>query len=323
MSRIRYLHLALAGGLLALLLWKTDVTGVARALRDTSPLTAATVVALNAPIVVLFWLRSRLVLERLGHQLPARVLLPVALLGNVAGSLTPASAGELLRTTMLKSHAGVTAKDGFALVLYERALSVYLMALGTGIVAAFVLLPLPVASLIAVIAALLAALPIASGPTLLSVLPKRRLARGPAFLRHLVERAADVADRLEWLLRDRRLLLTWTTITGLIFGLVTAQFWLLSRALSDAVNPQEAWLAFGASQLATIASLLPLGLGAADGSIAAILRRAGMTLEQGTAVAILVRATITLPLGLAAVACYLYLQRVGATDPDPSIDADT
>jgi len=320
-SRVRCLHLALTAGLLALLLWKTDVTGVTTALRDVSPFTAATVVALNAPIVVLFWLRSRLVLERLGHQLPARILLPVALLGNVAGSLTPASAGELLRTTMLKSHAGVTAKDGFALVLYERALSVYLMALGAGVVAAFVVLPLPAASLIAAIAAPLSALPVVGGPTLLSFLPKRRLAHGPAFLQNLVERGVDVADRLEWLLRDRSLLLTWATITGLIFGLVTAQFWLLSRALSDAVSPQEAWLAFGVSQLAAIISLLPLGLGAADGSIAAILRRAGMTLEQGTAVAILVRATITLPLGLAAVGCYLYLQRVGGTEPNTAEDA--
>lgn len=321
MSRVRYLHLALAAGLLALLLWKTDITDVARALRHVSPATAIAVVALNAPIALLFGIRSHLVLGRLGHQLPARILLPVALLGNVAGSLTPASAGELLRTTMLKSHAGVTAKDGFALVLYERVLSVYLMALGTGVVTAFVVLPLPAASLIAAIAAALSAFPFVGGPMLLSFLPKRRIGRGPAFLQNLVERAVDVADRLQWLLRDRGLLLTWAMITGVIFSLVTAQFWLLSRALSDAVSPQDAWLAFGASQLAAIVSLLPLGLGAADGSIAAILRRAGMTLEQGTAVAILVRATITLPLGLAAVGCYLYLQHVRRAEPNTAVDA--
>ena len=310
MSRIRYLHLALAGALLALLLWKTDIADVATALRDVSPLTATAVIALNAPIALLFWARSRMVLERLGHQIPARVLLPVVLLGNVAGSLTPASAGELLRTAMLKSHADVTAKDGFALVLYERALSVYLMALGTGVVAAFVALPLPAAAIVLGVAAPLFVLPIL-GSKLLSFLPKRRVARGPAFVRDLVERAANVADRLEWLLRDRNLLAWWSATTAVIFGIVTIQFWLLTRALSSAVSPQEAWVAFGASQLAAIVSLLPLGLGASDGSTAAVLRRAGMTLEQGTAVAILVRATITLPLGLAAVLCYLYLQRLG------------
>lgn len=322
MSRIRYLHLALAGALLALLLWKTDIADVADALRDVNPLTAIAVVALNAPIALLFWLRSRMVLGRLGHQIPARVLLPVALLGNVAGSLTPASAGELLRTAILKSHADVTAKDGFALVLYERALSLYLMALGTGVVAAFIALPLPAAALVAGIAAPLFVLPVA-GSKILGLLPKQRVARGPAFVRDLVERAANVADRLQWLLRDRSLFVCWSTTTALVFGMVTLQFWLLARALSSAVSPQEAWVAFGASQLAAIVSLLPLGLGAADGSIAAILRRAGMTLEQGTAVAILVRATITLPLGLAAVGCYLYLQRLGSAEERSTADTPT
>ena len=322
MSRIRYLHLALAGALLALLLWKTDIADVASALRDVSPLTAIAVVALNAPLAVLFWARSRMVLERLGHQIPPRVLLPVALLGNVAGSLTPASAGELLRTAMLKSHADVTSRDGFALVLYERALSLYLMALGTGVVAAFIALPLPAAALIASIAAPLFVLPVA-GSKILSLLPKQRIARGPAFVRDLVERVGHVAGRLQWLLRDRGLLALWSAATAIIFAIITLQFWLLTQALSTAISPQEAWVALGASQLAAIASLLPLGLGAADGSIAAVLRRAGMTLEQGTAVAILVRATITLPLGLAAIGCYLYLQRLGSAEERSAADAPT
>lgn len=321
MSRARHLHLLLAAGLLGLLLWKTDVTGVANALGDVSPLTAAAVILLNAPIALLFGLRSHMVLRKLGHDIPARVLLPIAILGNVAGSLTPASAGELIRTAILKSHADVTGEDSFALVLYERGLSVYLMALGTGVVAAFVALPLLPAAAIAGAAAPLFALPLA-GPVVLRLLPKRRVARGPNFVRDLLERAASVAERLERLLGERRLLAAWSAVTAAIFCVVTLQFWLLARALSHVVSPQEAWVAFGASQLAAIVSLLPLGLGAADGSIAAILRRAGMTLEQGTAVAILVRATITLPLGLAAVICYLYLQRLGrATDGRASGDA--
>jgi uncharacterized protein (TIRG00374 family) len=321
-SRIRYLHLALAGALLTLLLWKTDIADVARALGDVSPLTAIAVVALNAPIALLFWVRSRMVLARLGHQVPMRVLLPVALLGNVAGSLTPASAGELLRTAVLKSHADVTSRDGFALVLYERSLSLYLMALATGVVAAFIALPLPAAALIAGIAAPLFVLPVA-GSKILSVLPKQRIERGPAFVRDLVERVAHVGDRLRWLLQDRGLLASWSAATAMIFGIVTLQFWLLTRALSGAVNPQEAWVAFGASQIAAIVSLLPLGLGASDGSIAAVLHRAGITLEQGTAVAILVRATTTLPLGLAAIGCYLYLQRLGSAEERSTADART
>jgi uncharacterized protein (TIRG00374 family) len=318
-SRARYLHLALAAALLALLLWKTGVTDVAHALRDVSPITAACVVALNLPIALLFGARSHVALRRLGHNVPTRVLLPVAVLGNVAGSLTPASVGELLRTATLKSHADVGAKDGFALVLYERALSVYLMALWTGTVAAVVALPLPGAALVAVAGALLSALPI-FGAVMLTLAPGQRIRFGPSILRDALERASAVADRLQWLLRDRRLLVMWSAITAGIFGLITLQFWLLARELSDAISPQEAWIALGASQLAGIASLLPLGLGAADGSLAALLRRMGTTLEQGAGVAVLVRATITLPMGIAAVCCYLYLQRLspGASrDPSP------
>jgi uncharacterized protein (TIRG00374 family) len=312
-SRARYLHLALAFALLALLLWKTDARDVAHAIRGVSPLTAVIVVALNVPIGLLLGVRSGMVLKRLGHSVPANILLPAALLGNVAGSLTPASAGELLRTAMLKNHAEVSTRDGVALVLYERALSTYLMALGTGVVAAFVALPITRAVLVAACSAPLFALPVV-GAKLLSILPRRRIERGPAAVRDLLERIGSVADRLQWLLNDRRLLASWATITGLIFAGVTLQFYLLTRALSHAVSPQEAWVALGASQLASVASLLPLGLGAADGSVAAILHRSGMTLEQGTAVAILVRAVITLPLGIAAILCYLYLQRRRAAD---------
>jgi uncharacterized protein (TIRG00374 family) len=314
-SRARYLHLGLAAALLALLLWKTDVGEVAHALRGVNPLTAVLVIGLNIPIGLLLGVRSGLVLARLGHRIPANILFPAALLGNVAGSLTPASAGELLRTAMLKSHADVSTRDGVALVLYERALSTYLMALGTGVVAAFVALPLSRGALVAACAAPLFALPIV-GARLLSILPAQRVQRGPAVARDLLERIGNVADRLQWLLTDRRLLASWTTITALVFAGITLQFYLLTRELSHAISPQEAWVALGASQLASIASLLPLGLGAADGSVAAILHRSGMTLEQGTAVAILVRVVITLPLGIAAILCYLYLQRRGAARDD-------
>ena len=101
-------------------------------------------------------------------------------------------------------------------------------------------------------------------------------------------------------------------MTAVMFIVVALQIWVLSRAVSHAVSPVEAWTAFGASQLAGIVSLLPLGIGAADGSLAALLRRMGTTFEQGTVVAILVRAVMTLPMGLVAVLCYLYLQRLGS-----------
>jgi uncharacterized membrane protein YbhN (UPF0104 family) len=116
------------------------------------------------------------------------------------------------------------------------------------------------------------------------------------------------------LLRDRKLLAGWSMLTAAMFAIAMLQLWLLARSVSHAIRPEEAWTAYGASQLAGIASLLPLGLGAADGSLAALLRRMGTTFEQGTVVAILVRATMTLPLGLMALASWLWLARERHTD---------
>jgi uncharacterized membrane protein YbhN (UPF0104 family) len=126
----------------------------------------------------------------------------------------------------------------------------------------------------------------------------------------VLRRVQRVAGRLQLLLGDRALLAGWSLLTAAIFAIATLQLWLLARSVSQAIRPEEAWTVYGASQLAGVASLLPLGLGAADGSLAALLRRMGTTFEQGTVVAILVRATMTLPLGVMAVASYLYLVRI-------------
>ena len=116
--------------------------------------------------------------------------------------------------------------------------------------------------------------------------------------------------QMRLLFGDVGLLIRWGGVTIMIFVLNAIQSWLLTRSVSGGVGLNEAWVAFGASQLAGIASLLPLGLGAADGSLAGTLRTMGLTLDQSTTVAVLMRLTTTLPLGVAAVASYLYLARL-------------
>ena len=307
------LHASIAIALLALIVWKTGIGDVRRVLSDVDPRLLVAVIALNVPIALLFPLRAHFVLQRLGARVRPSVLVPAAILGNVAGSLTPASSGELLRTAVLRSHANLPVDDGLALVLYERALSVWIMAAGTAIVAAFVALARTQAIAVAGVVAILALLP-AVGPWLLDLLPDAGGDEDRAgMLRSLVRRIQRVSSRLQLLLNDRALLAGWSLLTSAIFALTTLQLWLLARSVSHAIRPEEAWTAYGASQLAGIASLLPLGLGAADGSLAALLRRMGTTFEQGTVVAILVRATMTLPLGLLAVASYLYLARMPET----------
>jgi uncharacterized membrane protein YbhN (UPF0104 family) len=223
--------------------------------------------------------------------------------------MTPASSGEVLRAGALTSHTQVTLEDAGALVFFERGLSLYLMTIGTAAVGAFFVLPTALAVVVLVFACAAAA-----APALAMVVPRRTTVvrsdgdRGP--LRRALRYAVNALGRSAHIARAPAGLAVWTLATCGIYAVNTLQFWLLARSVSDVISAPEAWVALGASQLAGIVSLLPLGFGASDWSLAAILRRFGTTLEQGTAVAVLVRATITLPLLVLALFSYLYLAAV-------------
>jgi uncharacterized protein (TIRG00374 family) len=117
----------------------------------------------------------------------------------------------------------------------------------------------------------------------------------------------DVASDTGSLLRDTRLFAAFAAVTLAILALVALQFWLLTRSIGDGVPLEDAWLAFGVSQMAGMASLLPFGVGVSDGTMAATLASAGLTAEQAFAVAILVRLTVILPLLLLSAASYAFL----------------
>jgi uncharacterized membrane protein YbhN (UPF0104 family) len=296
----------------ALLYRQVDVRELRTAIGHADVRLVAAALALDVPIAVLFVLRSHFVLVRLGYRVEARVLVPAIILGNVAGSLTPASTGELLRATALRGHAKVATADGVALVLFERGVSVYLMALTTGVAAAFVTLSSGRALAVAVASVPLLAAP-AFAPLLLRRLPAPSNGTRTSLAARAFGHVSDAADRLSWILEDRGLLAIWSLITVLILTMSMLQVWLLARSISDVVNPAQAWVAFGGSQLAGIASLLPLGVGALDGSLAAILRKFGLTFEQGAGTAVLLRLVVTIPYGITAIVCYLYLQHLGAS----------
>jgi uncharacterized protein (TIRG00374 family) len=298
-------HLTLAAALLALLIWRADVERVGDVLSEADVLPVLAVVAIDAPVLFLLFVRARFVLGVLGHDVPAQVLMPVSILGNVAGSLTPASAGELLRAGVLHTHAEVSAEDALALVVYERGMSVYLLGLSAGVTAAFVALPLWAAFCVAAAGALLVLLPMAVSPVL-RFLPGMSGERRGRIGRAL-DALAGAAGQLRHLLRDGRLLLRWGAVTAVVFALNGLQCWLLARSVGGGIDLAEAWVAFGASQLAGAASLLPLGLGAVDGSLAGILQKLGQSLDESAAVAVLLRLTTTLPLGIVAVGSYFYL----------------
>ncbi|HZP57382.1 MAG TPA: lysylphosphatidylglycerol synthase transmembrane domain-containing protein [Dehalococcoidia bacterium] len=305
MTRVRLLNLAIVAALVGLLIWQLDLGEMGDALAAADAPLIVIAVAINAPIGALYGLRSKLLLARLGHAMPDRLLFPTMLLGNVAGSMTPASSGELLRTAVLRTHAGIATEDGLALVLYERAVSVYLLTAGGGLGA--IALALSGAKSVAVLAAAPAVLVLP--PLLARAVPLPRFESRRHRLARLAGTLVESLERTRAMLRDGAGYAAWAAMTMGIFALVAAQFWLLARAIDSGVNPLEAWVAFAGSQAAAIASLLPLGIGAGDASLAGLMHRFGLTLEEGAAAAVLARLAIALPLGVAAIASYLYLAR--------------
>ena len=302
---LRIISPLIVAALVVLLIASIDRAALRAALRDASWAPLLVALALNIPLAALYPVRSWFVLQRMGDAVPLRVLVPSMILGNVAGSLTPMSAGELLRAGALHTYAGTTVEDGLALIAYERAVSLYLLILTTGAAAALAILSMTQAALVA-LAALVAASLLLAAPAVFGLI-ERRLPEHPT-KSGLLWSLREAASRIVLLLRDRRLLLIWSAITIAMYAIATAQVYFTARSINTgAISFDDSWMAWGASQLAGIASLLPFGLGALDASIAALLSNAGMTLEEGTAVAILTRAVMTLPMALIAGGCYLYL----------------
>jgi uncharacterized membrane protein YbhN (UPF0104 family) len=316
MSRLRYAQVPLILALFALFALRLDFGGLREALGATDAIPLIIVIALNLALCALFAMRMNLVLLRLGHRLPADVVLASAVVGNVAGALTPASSGEVLRAAALRSHSDVSVDDAVALITFERGMSLCVLALGTLAAFSTTVLPAPVAVAACAGCGLALGVPFLIAP-LLDRLP---FAADDSLVGRALNRVRSTAAQLRLLLRSVRLAVPWIGITATIFAVSALQFWILARSLDDVVTPQEAWIAFGASQLAAIVTFVPLGIGPGDASLAAMLRRYGMSLESGTAVAILVRATSTLPLIVLAALSYLYLSR--RTQPErPGVPA--
>jgi uncharacterized protein (TIRG00374 family) len=269
-------------------------------------------VLLNLPILLLMTLRGKFILSRLRYHVSFTSLLPISILGNVAGSLTPASAGDLLRTPFFRKRYDIPYAHGLAAVIYERGFSLFILGLGTGVAAAWSTLPTGASAGISVagLAILLIAPPAVAFmlEQVRHLLPNRddqQAARST--LRRITDALAGSLESLLLLLRDR-----WgTTSVALanlgIFSVMAVQMWLVVRALGLGLSPAESWMVLGTSMLAGIATLLPLGLGTLDATLAAMIGATQDGFSAGAAAAVLLRATVTLPLGLIAFVSYLFL----------------
>jgi uncharacterized protein (TIRG00374 family) len=318
----RLLQVLVAFGLLALVIWRADPWKLGDEYEGIDVWPAIGAAALNVPLVLLLAVRGTFITRRLGYPVPLLAMLPISTLGSVAGSVTPAAAGDLLRTPFLRSRHEVSYADGVAAVLYERGYSVLVLALTTGAASAWAALDAMAATGVTIVCvAASIALPLTAGAILPIVTPEStRLSdsRVGAVVRGLLVSLAGVGR----LLRDARGTLVVSSLSVAVFALMAAQLWLSADALALRLNLAEAWTIAGAAMLAGIISLLPIGLGTLDATIAALVALVEESFAAGAALAVLYRVTVTIPLGLAAVASYLYLiasQHRAAARPEPAL----
>lgn len=305
------LNITIALGLLGLVVWRANPRQLADQYSDFEPWPAVAATLLNVPLLLLITYRGRLILGRLGHAVPFLALLPISTLGNVVGSLTPAAAGDLLRTPFFKDRHDIPHWDGLAAIAYERGLSTFVLALSTAVAAAWMTLGVAAGIGVAVACAVLAL----AGPAL-AALVLARLRGNPVAdeggeARSLVGRLRSMLgrsiDSLLVLLRDPVVTVVIGTVNIAVFAIMAGQVWLIVEALGLELSPAEAWTALGAALLAGIISLVPLGLGTTDAAFAAVIGATQDGFDAGAAAAVLLRATISLPLGAAAFVSYLYL----------------
>lgn len=310
MTLIRWLvQVALGVGLLALVLWRVNPREIADQLEKFSGGPASAVVLLNIPVLVVYTLRSRYILRRLGHDVSFRAMLPMATLGSITGAMTPAGAGDLLRTPFYRRRHGIPYEESFPAVIYERGYSFLIMAASTGVAAAWYGLPAAGAVAISIATPLAAlALPRVGAFALVRLRPWLTKHEDDAgLLSRLVRGIAGGLEPLVVLLRDDRTT-GFTVATSLLaFALMGLQMWLIGRSLDIHLSAVESWLAMGSALLAAVVTLLPLGIGTMDATITALVGSTEAGYDAGAAAAVVLRLTMTLPVGLLAVASYFYL----------------
>jgi len=275
---------------------------------------ALVVLALNGPIVALWVARSSLVLAKLGYRLPLMSLVAVTTVGNVASTLTPGGAGDVLRGVALKTRHDVPGPLAASAVLYERLYIPLLMILS--LVAAGVVQALagqPVVMAIALAGDLVIAVACVRLYPLLAA-RLRSLATGDGRISRMCGRWTErlgslgkVNDALVDLFSDLELALRFALLTLAAYALTAVQIWLLLDAVGGEASGAQAWLAYGAASLAGMLTVLPGGVGIWDATLYFVLAGHGVDATLASTTTLLLRALMTLPLGLLAIVFHLYL----------------
>jgi hypothetical protein len=195
-------------------------------------------------------------------------------------------------------------------------MSFYLMLLSAAATGAILVLPALPAAVVVVVCSAAVALPCLA-PKLLRLLPPA--GDMPSSVRgKVIHYVRSTAGRMEGLFQDRTLVGTWSLVTLGTFAVVAVQFWLMAESLGGGLNLIESLFAYGGSQVLSILSLLPLGIGVSDGALVAITERSGMAHDEAIAMAVLVRATIMVPLVLLAAWSYFHLTLIRSRGSVPA-----
>ncbi|GAC1634188.1 MAG: lysylphosphatidylglycerol synthase transmembrane domain-containing protein [Nevskia sp.] len=264
----------------------TDTDALTSALHKLGWLGSGTVLLLSLLNYGLRCQRWTLYLVRLGHALPGPQLL-LCYLGGFAFTVSPAKAGEAVRSLYLRDH-GVSYADSIAALFVERLLDLLAMALLAGLVVLDQPAYWPV--LVAALAATVGLLLVISQPAL-----PRRLS-GLAARRGEHGRRARLLGALASLLRSsQRILQPRLLLLGLALGVVAwgaegIGFQLICRGLDF---PLAAPVAAGIYALAALgggaAFFLPGGIGGMEVIMTALLVAHGAPLPIAVVATLLCR----------------------------------
>ena len=251
---------------------------------------------LAAANYVLRLLRWSYYLKVLGIGVPWGINILVFLSG-LAMSITPAKAGELLKSYLLRDRAGVPVAKSAPVVVMERLtdlISVVLLAL-VGIA----LLPVPVLAVLAVVLAL-------CGAAIILIVTRKvdRLFSLP-FLRRWDSALRTSHDALRQLASLRVLL------SGVVLGVDAwlsegLALWVVMDGLDARVSLDRALPIYAAATLVGAVTTLPGGLVGTEGSMVALLQQSGLARGAASAGTLVVRLTtlwFAVAVGLVALAC--------------------
>jgi Mg2+-importing ATPase len=244
-----------------------------------------------------------------GHaDIPAGRIAAVTVFGFSLSSLTPAGSGDLLRVAALRPY-GVAPSLSTAIVVYERALDVLVMALLLGV--ALAVSWLPVGTMLLVLStAGTCALALGIGYARWSPAPEGWIERAPARLQRWLPEPAAAGPLFEPRVLGRAL-----ATTLLVFASEALRPWLVIVALGVDAGFFEAWAIFTLAWGAGLASLLPLGIGSWEAAAVWAFALYGIDPSTGAAGALLLRVGVTLPALLLGLASFAWLRGLGEAQP--------